>query len=91
VSDPIDDELQRMAEGEPRVQRLSVNISPDTVAQLRHVLDRDDVSLTETVRRLIGYGALIDAAIRDNGEQVVIRGRHGFRVVALLDSDGRHL
>lgn len=46
-------------------RRLSVNINDHTAAALRRVRDRDGVSLTEAVRRLVGYGAVVDQTIRD--------------------------
>lgn len=51
--------------------RLSVNINDATQDALRRVRDRDQVSVTEAVRRLIGYGDILDQAFADAGQVVL--------------------
>lgn len=60
--------------------RLSVFINATTRAELRHLMDRDGVTVTEAVRRLVGIGAHIDQQIRDHGHQVVVHQRNGSQV-----------
>lgn len=65
--------------------RLSVLINEDTQNALRHVAQRDGISMTEAVRRLIGYGAAVDTAIRDDSKKVIVRGL--FREYELILTD----
>jgi hypothetical protein len=52
--------------------RLSININTDTEAEIRHLMQRDGINATEAVRRLIGYGAIVDRTICDNGDLVLL-------------------
>lgn len=61
----------------PASTRLSVNITPKTWEALHLLADREDVSITEALRRLVGYGELVYRTIRVDGDEVLIRsGRH---------------
>jgi hypothetical protein len=53
--------------------RITVNIGPDTERALRMVMDKEHVTLTEAVRRLIGYGDLLYRTIKVDGKDVLIR------------------
>ncbi len=65
--------------------RLSINISKATEEALLELSKEKDVSITEAVRRLIGYGSVIYRAVRDGGD-VLIRGGDGeTERVVLLD------
>lgn len=66
-------------------KRLSVNIAPATAGALLDVVTDKGVSMTEAVRRLIGYGAVVYRAVRDGGE-VLIRKENGqTERIVLLD------
>jgi len=65
-------------------KRINVAISPDTVAALENVIEREGVTLTEALRRLIGYGDFVYRAVKENDEQVLIAGAEGTREVVLL-------
>jgi hypothetical protein len=65
-------------------KRINVAISPDTVAALENVIEREGVTLTEALRRLIGYGDFVYRAVKENDEQVMIAGTDGTREVVLL-------
>jgi Ribbon-helix-helix protein, copG family len=65
-------------------KRINVAISPDMVRALQHVIDREGVSLTEALRRLVGYGDFVYRAVREQGEQLVVTGPDGSREVMLL-------
>jgi hypothetical protein len=67
---------------EPR--RVNVAISPDTVRALEHVIESEGVTLTEALRRLVGYGDFVYRAVRERGEQLLITGPDGTREVVLL-------
>lgn len=63
--------------------RLSVNISKATAEALREVSKDKDVSMTEAVRRLIGYGIVIYRAVRDGGEVLIRRDDKAERLILL--------
>ena len=67
---------------EPR--RINVAISPDTVRALEQVIEHEGVTLTEALRRLIGYGDFVYRAVRQRGEQLLLNGPDGTREVMLL-------
>lgn len=56
-----------------RNTRMTVNISPSTEAALKLMMEHEDVTLTEAVRRLIGYGELVYRAITLDGKDVLLR------------------
>jgi hypothetical protein len=53
--------------------RITVNIGIETERALRMVMDREQITLTEAVRRLIGYGDLLYATVKVDGKDVLIR------------------
>ena len=67
---------------EPR--RINVAISPDTVRALERVIESEGVSLTEALRRLVGYGDFVYRAVRQHGEQLFLTGAEGTLEVVLL-------
>ncbi|MHA0290199.1 hypothetical protein ACXYX3_27665 (plasmid) [Mycobacterium sp. C3-094] len=59
--------------GSPAPQsRLNVNINKQTADALKDYADRNDVSITEAVRRLVAVGDFI-AKAQDEGRQVLLR------------------
>jgi hypothetical protein len=73
---------QSPAKAEPK--RINVAVSPDTVRALENVIEREGVTLTEALRRLIGYGDFVYRAVRENREQLIVKGTEGSREVVLL-------
>jgi hypothetical protein len=67
---------------EPR--RINVAISPDMIRALERVIEREGVTLTEALRRLVGYGDFVYRAVREQGEQLMVTGPDGTREVVLL-------
>lgn len=67
-----------------RVRRVNVAVSPDTIRALENVIEREQISLTEAVRRLVGYGDHVYRAIREDGAEVLIRKGDSVREVVLL-------
>lgn len=67
---------------EPR--RINVAISPDAVRALELVIENEGVTLTEALRRLIGYGDFVYRSVRERGEQLLLNGPDGTREVLLL-------
>jgi hypothetical protein len=70
------------ARAEPK--RINVAVSPDTIRALENVIDREGVTLTEALRRLVGYGDFVYRAVKDNQEQLLVKGDEGTREVVLL-------
>lgn len=52
--------------------RLSVNLSLDTDAALRRVVQEEGVTITEAVRRLVSYGDLVYRAVKVNGQKMLL-------------------
>jgi hypothetical protein len=65
-------------------KRINVAVSPDTVTALENVIEREGVTLTEALRRLIGYGDFVYRAVREDQEQLIVKGQDGAREVVLL-------
>ncbi len=65
-------------------KRVNVAISPDMVRALENVIEREGVTLTEALRRLVGYGDFVYRVIKEGGEQVTVTGPDGTREVVLL-------
>jgi hypothetical protein len=65
-------------------KRINVAVSPDTVTALENVIEREGVTLTEALRRLIGYGDFVYRAVREEQEQLIVKGPDGTREVVLL-------
>ncbi|MGH4026943.1 MAG: hypothetical protein ACRDRV_20410 [Pseudonocardiaceae bacterium] len=63
--------------------RLSVNISTATAEALREVSRDKGVSMTEAVRRLVGYGIVVYRAVRDGGEVLIRRDDKAERLILL--------
>ena len=68
----------------PEPKRINVAVSPDTIRALENVIDREGVTLTEALRRLVGYGDFVYRAVKDNQEQLLVKGTEGTREVVLL-------
>jgi ribbon-helix-helix CopG family protein len=65
-------------------KRINVAISPEMVRALDNVIEREGVTLTEALRRLVGYGDFVYRAIKEGGEQLSVSGPDGTREVVLL-------
>jgi hypothetical protein len=48
------------------------------------VIEHEGVTLTEALRRLIGYGDFVYRTVRERGEQIFLNGPDGPREVVLL-------
>lgn len=69
------------------MRQIQVTISKATDAALRQVMEREEVTLPEALRRLVGYGDLVYTTTRVEGGEVLTR--HGRRqeVVRLVDQE----
>jgi hypothetical protein len=65
-------------------KRINVAISSEMVRALEYVIEREGVTLTEALRRLVGYGDFVYRAVRERGEQLLLSGSEGTKEVVLL-------
>ncbi len=65
-------------------KRINVAVTPDTVHALQLVMDRENVSLTEAVRRLIGYGEFVYRAVRVDQAELLVKTKDSTKEVVLL-------
>jgi hypothetical protein len=68
----------------PRLARLSVNITPATQAALDRLVEREGVTVTEALRRLVGYGTLVYETTQVNGDDILIRRGETIERVVLI-------
>jgi hypothetical protein len=74
------------------VKRVNVAVTPAMVAAIQLVMTTGQVSLTEAVRRLIGYGDFFHRAITERGEEVLLRKDGTTRlVVPIPEIDGERV
>jgi hypothetical protein len=66
------------------IKRINVAVNPDIVRAIQRVMTTEQINLTEAVRRLIGYGDFVYRAIKENGEDVLLRKGDTTREVVLL-------
>jgi len=69
------DQVDRAATSPPR--RINVAVTPDMLAAIDRVIDREGVTLTEAVRRLIGYGDVVYRSVREEGQGMFFRSKDG--------------
>lgn len=55
------------------ITRLSVNIGPATAEALRNIADQEDITITEALRRLVGYGDVLYRAVKEDGKDVLLK------------------
>lgn len=64
--------------------RLSVNISRDTLEALHEIATEKSITITEALRRLVGYGVIVYRANRD-GHEVLLRRDSKTERIVLVD------
>ncbi|GAB2665222.1 hypothetical protein GCM10027271_25270 [Saccharopolyspora gloriosae] len=70
--------------GHARAKRINVSISTEMANSLNKLIENEDVSLTEALRRLVGYGDFVYSAIKDDGAKVLIEKDGTTREVVIL-------
>jgi hypothetical protein len=65
-------------------RRINVAITPDMLAAIERVIDREGVTLTEAVRRLVGYGDVLYRAAREDRQSIIFRDGDGNEREVLL-------
>jgi hypothetical protein len=69
------DQPERAPAQPPR--RINVAVTPDMLAAIDRVIDREQVTLTEAVRRLIAYGDVVYRMVKEDGQAMIFRGENG--------------
>jgi len=57
----------------PAPRRINVAINAEMLAAIDRVIEREKVTLTEAVRRLITYGDFVYRAVKDDHATIVLR------------------
>jgi hypothetical protein len=65
-------------------RRINVAVTPETVELLASIIERDQISLTEAVRQMIGVGAEITRLIKEEGATVTASTPEWTREVVLF-------
>jgi hypothetical protein len=76
------DQNDRAAGAPPR--RINVAVTPDMLAAIDRVIEREQVTLTEAVRRLIAYGDVVYRMVKEDGQTMVFRSKDGKEREVLL-------
>ncbi|MBV9013194.1 MAG: ribbon-helix-helix protein, CopG family [Pseudonocardiales bacterium] len=61
----------------PPPRRINVAVNSDMLAAIDRVIEREQVSLTEAVRRLISYGDYVYRAVKEENSTFVVRPKNG--------------
>jgi hypothetical protein len=64
---------QRQEEPAPTSTRLAVNITATTKATIDQMVEREGITQTEAVRRLIAYGGLVYRTTQIDADEIMIR------------------
>jgi len=54
-------------------KRINVAVNAEMVRALENVIEAEGVSLTEAVRRLVGYGDFVYRAVKQNRSELLVR------------------
>lgn len=65
-----------------KLSRISVNVTPATQAALDRMVEREGVTVTEALRRLVGYGDLVYETTTIKGDDLLVR--HGDSVERII-------
>ncbi len=57
----------------PAPKRINVAVNAETLAALENVCERENVSLTEAVRRLTGIGDVMYRAVKEDHAELLVR------------------
>jgi hypothetical protein len=76
------DQNDRTPASPPR--RINVAVTPDMLAAIDRMIDREQVTLTEAVRRLIAYGDVVYRMVKEEGQTMVFRSENGNEREVLL-------
>jgi hypothetical protein len=75
---------QRSEESPTPSTRLAVSISPTTKAAIDRLVEREGITQTEAVRRLIGYGDMVYRLTQIDGEELLVRHGDSFDRIVVI-------
>jgi len=58
-------------------RRINVAVSPEMLAAIDSVIEREGVTLTEAVRRLLAYGDFVYRAVKEDKQSIILRSPEG--------------
>jgi Ribbon-helix-helix protein, copG family len=61
----------------PPPRRINVAINSEMLAAIDRVIEREQVTLTEAVRRLVAYGDFVYRAVKEDRASVILRKSNG--------------
>jgi hypothetical protein len=65
-------------------KRINVAVNAEMIAALDNVIQHEGVTLTEAVRRLIGYGDFIYRAAKQDKAAILVRTSEGTKELVLV-------
>jgi hypothetical protein len=65
-------------------KRINVAVNAEMIAALDNVIQHEGVTLTEAVRRLIGYGDFIYRAAKQDKAAILVRSPEGTKELVLV-------
>lgn len=65
-------------------KRINVAVSPEMLTAIENLIEREQVSLTEAVRRLVMYGNYLYRAVKEEGSTLIIRGSGHEKEILLI-------
>ncbi|MFJ7210006.1 ribbon-helix-helix protein, CopG family [Amycolatopsis sp. NPDC098790] len=65
-------------------KRINVAVNAETIEALQKVIEREGVTLTEAVRRLIGYGEVLYRAVKEENAEVLLKSGQNTKQVIIL-------
>lgn len=83
--------IAQESEPQQRIKRINVAVNPDELAAITLLIERERISLTEAVRRLILYGEALYNAVAAGREVVLSGGGQPTQKLVLLDHRHRDL
>jgi hypothetical protein len=71
MTDNVSEATMSTPDPSPAIKRIDVAVTPSTVDAIQVLMVREGVTLTEAVRRLIGYGELVYRTTRIDGGKIL--------------------
>jgi hypothetical protein len=73
-TDPTDRQPPKPARTpDDKPRRVNVAVTPDAISAIEKVIERENVTLTEAVRRLLNYGYFVYRAVKEEGGELELQ------------------
>ena len=69
---------------DPRIKRINVAVNAEMLAAIDLLIDREGVTITEAVRRLIGYGDFVYRTVKIDGARLIAQNDTQEREIVLV-------